>query len=162
MTNEKASKDKSIQDLHRFLKERNQKKEESIKSEPMSSTDISAFLDNKVMPAYKTLKTTMSEFNLGKIDYNKHVKVATFKISESRTQFFFKVEIDNLSRKIKIYPILKYRTANRGKLLNAEYRDVERIPFKELDKITEKKIIALFTDWYMSKEEQIKTHGNKN
>ena len=154
MEKKKISNTKDLQDLQRFFKKREEKEKEAIKPKQMTDEEISSFYKNNVLTAFKTLKSTLSEYNLDTIDYNFHVKVATFKIAEPLYQFFFKVEIDNSSREIYIYPIYKYRTSPRNKLIDVKLQDSERISLNEIEIISEKKIIALFTKWFLNKDEQ--------
>jgi len=155
MDNKKVAKNKNIQALQRFLKKRVVEPEKIARPKPMSDVEISAFFNNTVMPAYETLKKSMVEYNLETIRYKWHTSTATFKIAEPLYQFFFKVEINNLKRELVISPTYKYRSAKREKLKIAKLDFTEVISFKDIEKITSNKIISLFSDWFINKDEQM-------
>ena len=161
MEEEKSMTDKSIQDLHRFLEEKAESEIEPVRAEPMTDDEMELFFRNTVMPAFKTLKTEMLAFNFERLDASFHTKVGVFKVIESRSQFFVKVEIDNRSRQIKVWPILKYRTVRRGKLIDAQIREAVIFSFEEQEKLSQKKIISLFINWFTSKDEYRLSHSNK-
>ena len=155
MEKKSASKEKNLSDLHNFLKSKIKEQVKEIKPEPMSIEESNTFYNNIIIPAFKTLKTEMLQYNLESIGYNKHVKISTLKVADTLSHFIFKVEIDNVARKIVIYYQLKFRLKLREKLIDARLDEKETIPFNEIKSITQEKIISLFTKWYIDKDEQI-------
>jgi len=155
MEKEKQNRTKGIKELERFLKQKVSEKAKNKKAEKLSEEEMSSFFDQIVMPAYKTLEETMSQYNLGEIDIDRHVRVATFRISEPLSTFILKIDIDNGSRVVRVSGDLRYREQLRSKLLRVFNNNKKNIDFKEFESITSKRIISLFTEWYTQKDQNI-------
>lgn len=157
----KQSEEHNLQDLHSFLKVKFKPEPIEVKPAIMTELEMSDFFNQNVLPAFRVLKNHLTEFSFENIGFNIHTKIAVFKVSEELSQFFFKVEIDNIGRVVDIHTELRYREGKNKKLIRTDFRNTERISFKDIDKISEKRIISLFSKWYMNKDEQLKTLGNK-
>jgi len=160
METNKHSDEPNLQDLHSFLEVKFKPEPIEVKPAIMTELEMSDFFNMNVLPAFKMLKNHLTEFNFENVGFNIHTKLAVFKISEELSQFFFKVEVDNVRREINIYTELRYRKGKKKKLIRTDLKNTEKVSFKSIEKITEKRIISLFSKWYMNKDEQLKTLGN--
>lgn len=160
MGNKKTTDKKNLKDLKNYLKTRLEKEEKNIKPEPWTSSEMSDFLDEIVIPAFDILRNEMLEYNFDAVDYTLYVKKAVLKVADPLTHFIFKVEINNSRREVKIYYIIKHRIKRRTKLLDTDFSEFEVISFNEIEKINKDFIISLFTKWFIKKDELINTFGN--
>ncbi len=156
MEDQKPPKKKNLQDLQRFLKQKATQKKDAVKAEKLTNEEVSDFFENIVTPAMVTLENTISEYELGEVFYDVHVSVASFRLVEPLSTFIFKVEVDNKGRRVSVKAKLSFRNSLRTRLINTinEYKEI--ISFKELESVSSKFIISIFTEWYTNKDENIR------
>jgi len=155
MKEEKTTKRMNLQDLQSFLKRKTKQEAAMEKAEKLSKQEIEDFFGTIVIPAFETIKRTLAEYNLEKVQIENHNIVANLRVVEPLTNFLFKVKIDNDSRLLRIKGILKYKENLRDKLNTTLDSHSKLISFKELDKLDQKTIISFFTEWYTTKDEGI-------
>lgn len=156
MEEQKDDKKKNLQDLQRFLKQKSKQKSDSAKAEKLTEQEIAEFFDQIVIPAFETLKKTISEYDMGEVKYDKYNVLARLRVVEPLSNFLFKIGIDNDSRIINIKCNLKYKENLRDRLNNAWNNHHKRISFKEIENINQKTIVSIFTEWYTAKDENIR------
>ena len=153
----KAEKTKSnpLDELTAFLDEKKKAETQEVKPEPMSDIEKNNFYNTRILPVFKKIKQKLEPYNFERVDYDIYNIVARFRISDPLHLFFFKVEIMNGSRQVRISCDLKYRLYKRKKLNTAIDIQPVWVGFNEMDKINEEFLLTLFTKWYMSKDELI-------
>ena len=154
----KKTSDNTLKDLKNFLKENNKPKAEEIKPDIMDAHAMDIFFKQKIKPSFNKIKIQFDEFNFERVDFNVYRRIATFRAFKPLTQFYFKVDIDNWSRQIKIYYEHRYRYKKSGKLIQIQNNETINISFRDIDTINEEMLISLFTKWYMAKGEEIQKH----
>ena len=149
---------KTLKDLTDFLKVKFKPKPEDIKPDIMTDKEKVDFYKQKIIPVFGKLEGQLSEFNFESVSFDVHKRIATFKVSEILSRFYFGVSIDNTGRQVKIYYELKYRYAKKKKLTEINNDETVNISFRNIDTITDNMIISLFTKWYMNKDEIIQQY----
>ena len=160
MEEKEATNEKNLSDLHEFLAKKEENKAREEKPKALSTEEIGKFYQEIVIPAFKTLKQELTKFNFEAIDYYQHTVKSYFKVSETLSQFFFKIEISNTQRTVHFYEVIRYRTEKRGKLTEIPNAESKNISFNEIKTITQETIISVFTQWFMAKDEKIEKYIN--
>lgn len=144
-----------LDELTAFLDEKKKADVKEVKPEQMSDIEINNFYNTRVLPVFKKIKQRLEPYNFERVDYDIYNIVARFRVSDPLHQFFFKVEIYNGSREVRISCDLKYRIYKRKKLNKAIDIQPVWVNFKEIDTINDEYLLTLFTKWYLSKDEMI-------
>ena len=151
----KKTSKKTLKDLKEYLEVKFKPDPMEIKPDTMTDKEMKDFYEQKIIPVFEKLEKQLSEFNFESLGFNVHKRIVTFKVLEILSQLYFKVDIDNGKRQVKIYYELKYRYAKKKKLTEIINDETVNISFNNIDTINEEMLISLFIKWYMNKDEII-------
>ena len=148
--------EKTLNNLKNYLEEKHKIVEKQPKPPEMSRDEMKNFINNNIIPALTKIENQLNGYNFKSISSIPFERLATLRIIDDYTQFYFKVEINNSSRYISISFKLKYRPSAKAKLVKSDFYKREIITFNDIDTIDYKILLALFTQWFIQKDEILK------
>lgn len=154
-TSEESKNKVTLDELKTFLDNKFKPKPNEELPEIMNNEEMENFFNSKIIPVYEKILSQLTVYFDYKAKFYTHVRVASIRIVEDMSLFYFKVDINNTKRQINIIYDLNYRKAKKKKLSKTQTIEKVSISFRDIDTINEEMLITLFSKWYMGKDELI-------
>lgn len=153
--------EKSLKDLKNYLQENHKPEKKPVKPPEMTPEQEKSFINDKIMPVLREIEKQFEGLNFKNVRCIPFTRLATIRILDDFIQFHFKVKVCNLYRVVDISYEIKYRKTRMAKLISAENIPIVSISFNEIDTINSEMITALFTKWFIEKDEYLKDKINR-